>query len=387
MLDRKLSADRIFDGYRFLDNQALILSAEGRVIDILPREEAGENLEVFEGILAPGLVNCHCHLELSHMRGRIPEGTGLVDFVFKVVTERHFSEDEILAAIAAGEEEMLRNGIVGVGDISNNTLSFSQKTQGHLRYHNFIEVSGWLPAVAVARFQRAQQLSHQLEDAGLSFSLVPHAPYSVSNELWKLLGPCFKNKVVSIHNQETPQENEFFRHGTGELLRMYQLMGIDNSHHRPTNRNSLPSYFANLSEAAQVLLVHNTFTTEQDLEWLSEISKTGLAASRIFFCLCPNANLYIEKTLPDIEVLRQHDCQIVLGTDSLASNWSLSILDEMNTIRKKFPSVPLEELLTWVTSNGAKALQMDKDLGSFERGKQPGVILINNDISKVSRVL
>src|ERR1043165_4597837 len=102
---RKITADKIFDGYRFLENHMLIVSTDG-VIDALLPVEAGDDVEYFHGILAPGFINCHCHLELSHMKGKIPEKTGLVDFVFKVVTERSADEEEIAKAIARAEDEM-----------------------------------------------------------------------------------------------------------------------------------------------------------------------------------------------------------------------------------------------------------------------------------------
>jgi cytosine/adenosine deaminase-related metal-dependent hydrolase len=68
----------------------------------------------------------------------------------------------------------------------------------------------------------------------------------------------------------------------------------------------------------------------------------------------------------------------VIGTDSYASNWSLSVLDELKTIQQHHPEIPLEEMLGWATLNGARALQMDKHLGSFEKGKKPGVVLIKD---------
>src|SRR5690349_14808169 len=111
---RKITADRIHDGYRFWNDKVLVLTEDGQVEGLVGREESGSDVEVYKGTITPGFINCHCHLELSHMKGRIPEGTGLIDFVFKVVTERHFSEEEIRAAIAAGEEDMRQNGIVAV---------------------------------------------------------------------------------------------------------------------------------------------------------------------------------------------------------------------------------------------------------------------------------
>ena len=387
---RKFKASAIFDGYRFIEDHVLIVDENGRVQDVVSIDNAGDDIESFDGIITPGLINCHCHLELSHMKGRIPEKTGLVDFVFKVVTERHHSEDEILNAIAAAEDKMLHNGIVAVGDICNNALTLPQKQKERLRYYNFIEASGWLPIISQARFERAKAIYDQYTTPNAkpktqNRSIVPHAPYSVSENLWQQIQPYFENKTVSIHNQETKFEDDFFLEGAGDFQRMYYLMNIDNSHHRPTKKSSLQSYFDKLEKAANIILVHNTFTKEEDIEYVKH--QTSNIKPRTFFCLCVNANQYIENALPPIELLRKNNCTIVLGTDSLASNWSLNILDEIKTIKKSFTEISLEEMLQWATINGARALQMDDELGSFEKGKRPGVLLIDEKELKAKRIL
>jgi cytosine/adenosine deaminase-related metal-dependent hydrolase len=112
----------------------------------------------------------------------------------------------------------------------------------------------------------------------------------------------------------------------------------------------------------------------KDIEFI-KLSTSNLQLST-FFCLCPNANLYIINTLPDVNMLVENDCMIVLGTDSLASNHQLSIVEEIKTLHQNFPAIPLELMLQWATINGAKALQMEGRLGSFEKGKQPGIVLI-----------
>ncbi len=390
MAFRKFQAEKIFDGTKFLNGDQVLITTESGVIEaFIPGSEAGDDIQKLDGIISPGFINCHCHLELSHMKGRIPEKTGLVDFVFKVVTERHHPEEEILQAIADAEDEMLKNGIVAVGDICNNTLTISQKQKGRLAYYNFIEASGWLPAVSDVRFERARQLLDQFTSFTSSLqtpaSIVPHAPYSVSENLWKFIQPYFEEKVVSIHNQETAFEDEFFREGTGDFVRMYEMMKIDNTHHQPTKRSSLQSYFEKLEKATRILLVHNTFTKEADIQYLRHITSDIL--DQTIFCLCINANQYIEDALPPIEMLRKNKCNIALGTDSLASNWSLHIGDEIKTIRKTFPLVPLEEILQWATLNGAKALQMESRLGSFEKGKKPGIVFFNENLSFIERLL
>jgi cytosine/adenosine deaminase-related metal-dependent hydrolase len=375
---RKLQATQIFTGTEMLDeNAVLITDPSGRIEDIIDIRDAGEDIQKLNGILSPGFINCHCHLELSHMKGLIPEQTGLVDFVFKVVTERHWAEKEVQDAIEKAESEMISNGTVAVGDICNNLLTLPQKAKARLAYYNFIEASGWLPSIAETRFERSfafynafQQL--QTTDHRLQTALSPHAPYSVSDALWNLLQPHFADRTITIHNQETAFEDELFAQGKGDFIRMYELMKLDNSFFAASGKSSLQFYFSRLTDAKQIILVHNTFTTEEDIQFVQA------ARGNVNWCLCINANQYIEKAVPPVDVLRKHNCSIIIGTDSLASNHSLSILDELKTIRRCFPSIPVNELLGWATYNGAKALQMDQQLGSFEKGKIPGVLLIEH---------
>lgn len=370
-------------------DHVLITTHDGKIEDIVNKNEAGEDIQQLTGILTPGFVNCHCHLELSHMKGLVPEQTGLVDFVFKVVNERHFPDEEILAAIAGAEDEMLVNGIVAVGDICNNAKTVPQKKLQRLAYYNFIEVSGWLPNNAEMRFERSMlfyeaftESNRQTPNSKLLTSLSPHAPYSVSDELWQLMLPYFDNNTVTIHNQETKFEDELFEKGTGDFTRMYELMKMDTGLFKPPGKSSLQSYFHKLDRARQVLLVHNTFTTEADIAFVTHES------SAVNWCICINANLYIEQAVPPVEMLRSNNCQMVIGTDSLASNRSLSILAEIKTISTHFPHIPLAELLQWATSNGARALQMNDELGSFEKGKKPGVLILedvdNNQLIETS---
>lgn len=380
----------LFDGTRFLGpDQVLITTEEGVIKAIIPLKDAGENLQKLDGIILPGLVNAHCHLELSHMKGIIPEHTGLPNFILKIVNERHFPEEEILAAIAQGEAEMLQEGIVAVGDISNNALTAAQKQKGNLAYYNFVEISGWKPAIAESRFANALKVLSQfrLIEAAASLNLPknlvkplkssfsPHAPYSVSNELWQMMMQHFKGNTVTIHNQETPAENELFLSGTGDFVRMYNAMNIDQTHFNPTGLNSLPSYFNQLQAAKNILLVHNTTINEADIDFAQ--SSLSHETQELFYTLCINANLYIENRLPPIQLLRDKKTNIVLGTDSLSSNHQLSILSELKTINKNFPAIPLEEMLQWATYNGARALQMDNVFGSFGIGKKPGVVAID----------
>lgn len=396
MLYKKFQATQLFTGTEMLGaDKVLITDEQGKIEEIVALPDAGDDIQQFNGVLSPGFINCHCHLELSHMRGLIPEETGLVDFVFKVVNERHLPEEEILDAIRIAEDEMLANGIVAVGDICNNTLTLAQKQKQRLAYYNFIEVTGWLPTVAQTRFERSLEFYNAFKqllpakpgpNPKPQTSLSPHAPYSVSDPLWHLISPYFDQKTVTIHNQETDFEDALFQKNEGDFTRMYGMMHMDTSFFQPTGKSSLQSYFHKLNNAKQLLLVHNTFTKEEDVAFVS--LESGVGSLELFYCLCLNANQYIEQAVPPVDMFRRNNCQMVIGTDSLASNWSLNILDELKTITKHFPSVPLNELLQWATLNGARALQMDDLLGSFEKRKKPGVVLLsglqNNQLTPLS---
>lgn len=356
--------------------------------------EAGEDIERLKGILSPGFINAHCHLELSHMKGLIPKHTGLVDFILKVVNERHFEEQQILAAIDNAEKEMYQNGIVAVGDICNNTLTISQKQKGRLRYHNFIEASGFIPAFAQDRFNKSLAILDEyrsIVNDQLS-TINPHAPYSVSPEMLGMINELPNNNLLTIHNQEIAAENELFEKGEGDFLRLYKEMGIDISFFKPSGKSSLQTWLQYFIKGQSIILVHNVATSEADIEFVK--LQTPNPKLQIYHCLCPNANLYISNSLPDVNKLIQQKCDIVLGTDSLASNDQLSIFEEIKTLQKNFPELNLQTLLQWATINGANALQMDKTQGSFEKGKQPGLVLIEgveklktNNNSSAKRIL
>lgn len=387
----KYRADQLFDGYRMRSNEeVLVMTSEGIVEDIIPVGEAGEDIQYYQGILAPGLINCHCHLELSHMKDRISRSTGLAGFVTQIIQGRHSPDEEILAAIERAEDEMLGNGIVAVGDICNNALTLPQKLKGRIFYHNFIEVSGFAPQVAEQRFEAAIGIFHEYARhysiPVMSNSIVPHAPYSVSDALWKKIIDFPGNQLMTIHNQESEEETELFLTKQGPLVNLYDTLGIDISFFEPSGKSSLQACLPRFISNQQVILVHNVHTTQRDLQALPSAAGND-SNPQLYWCFCPNANLYITGRLPDIELFRKAGQQIVLGTDSLASNARLNILSEMQTIHESFPSIDIAELMGWATINGAKALQMDNILGSFEKGKQPGVTLIHSGFSAVQRLL
>jgi len=372
---RRLSANYIFPGDKPpLKNGIIHVDDDGTILDVIDtggnlREEA--SLEFYNGIITPGFVNAHCHLELSHLKGMVPEHTGLEKFLLKINQDRYFETNLIRKRVIEGHSEMLQNGIVAVGDICNTADSFEVKNQDGIYYFSFLEVFGLNPEKADILVQKALDLASIIKrSAPHPHAIVPHAPYTISEVLFKSLSVYATNQIVTIHNQESEGELQLFKNKEGPLLDLLLSMGSYIQNWQPISLNSLDHSLHYLSAARKILLVHNTYSTDDDIRLASN------SKPQIFWILCPNANLYIENQLPDVNLLIHRDQNIALGTDSLASNHHLSILEEMKTLQYYFPDIPIQSCIEWGTLNGARALEMDHFLGSIHTGKKPGLNLI-----------
>ncbi|GAB4136637.1 MAG: amidohydrolase family protein [Bacteroidia bacterium] len=369
---RYFTADAIFSAHTgFVFGQVLAVKDDGTIEGIMELQEmpSGITAEHIEGLLCPGFINTHCHLELSHLKGKIRRITGFSGFATELMRKRDgFSDAVKNSAMLEAEEEMYRNGIVAVGDISNSNESFAIKARGKLEYHTFVELLALNSERAKSTFENGKKL---LKLAPTPASLVPHAPYSVSSELMQYIAEESRqaNTPICIHNQESKAELDFFHNGTGGILDIYDFLGVDISFFHAPGTTSVRAYLESLKIAPSLILVHNTLTTIEDINWAEQVH------SNITWCFCPNANLYIENALPDFYGFYKEGVRCAIGTDSLASNDTLSVLDELKIITAEAPEIPSETLLTWATANGAAALNFTH-LGTFEKGKKPGVIAI-----------
>ncbi len=363
-----VSADPIKNGIVTVDDL-------GKIISVTDPNTFSETIdapvEQLSGIICPGFFNTHCHLELSHLEGKIERGKGLVNFIKEVQSLRgKAGKNEILEAAMKADNDMYQNGIVAVGDIANSDVSIPVKAGSKLYYHSFIETFGFLPDQAAGVFNNAVALANEFKPQ--SCSITPHAPYSVSKELFKLIRNHSETgqNLISIHNQECEDENKFYRYKLGTFNDLYAHFGIDISYFKPQARNSLQSIIPLLTNKQQILLVHNTCTNLKDIYFIKRFDR------KIHWCFCPNANLYIEKILPKVELFIGQGYNITLGTDGLASNEKLCILSEMKTLQQKFPSLTTARLIEWGTLNGAKYFGIDDEKGTIEPGKTPGLNLL-----------
>ncbi len=383
-----LTADRIHDGHRFLPEGTVIeLNPECEIIALHPAGRvAGHFVRQLKGTICPGFINAHCHLELSHLKDKIPEGGGLVEFLKNVVQLRDgFTPAEKAKALQEAVDASLRNGIVAIGDIANTTDTLPVRAEGQLHVHTFVECIGFQEQYAAPAFERSERIFEQYAEQTasriiLKQSIVPHAPYSVSPALFSLISRHEPSSVLSVHNEESAAENEYYRTKTGAMKELFAFLSIDDGNFTPSGKTSLQTYLPYCSEAHPAILVHNTFMEQGDIAWLTSTRR------EIYLCLCPNANRYIERRLPPVYDLFRSGIPVCIGTDSLGSNHQLCVFSELKTLQKYFPELSWEILLQCATINGARALGMERLIGSITPGKKPGLCLIDFTMSKVQRL-
>lgn len=381
-----ITATQIHDGEKFLpEGSVLEIDNKGTIIAIHDASKTTE-ASFYEGILCPGFVNVHCHLELSHMKGLIPEHTGLIPFLKNIPTQRdNFTEEQKKAARHQAYQELYNNGTAAIGDIANTTDTLDLRALDQMHIHTFIETIGFTEERAEMMMDLSKQTydtyaAQNIKEKTLRQSIVPHAPYSVSSSLFKLISGHQPQSLISIHNQESEAEHHFYLSKGGAVNELLAMLNINTDFFQPSGKSSLQTYVQYFEKEHSFIFVHNTYTGLED----ATIGSNTFAQA--YWCLCPNANLYIENRLPDIPMLMNEQRNICIGTDSLASNHQLSILSELQAINKHYPEIGWETLLRWGTSNGAKALRMGDIVGSFKTGTRPGIVQIdlNATVKKIA---
>ncbi len=351
-------------------NGVIVINGKSEIIDIQRESKniKSSDVQYYEGVIVPGFVNTHNHLEYSYVKGLIEPGQGLPGFIRSIVKiKQNIPADK--AAIERADKEMYELGTVAVGDQTNTLITKEIKSRSKIYYHSFIEVYEAIGEINSAEtdFQHAKTYLASYDYQG---SITPHAPYSVGPELLKLIAEeaFIKRTPVSIHNQETESELDMFMYGKGELFEFFRNM-LKPQSWIPSGTSSLEWYLPFFRGSHNLLLIHNTYTQPKDIMFAMNMH------TRLFWSMCPGSNLYIENRLPHIPWFQKMGCTICLGTDSYASNTSLSILREMQILQENF-EIEFKELLQWATINGARALDIDHIFGSIKPGKRPGLVLL-----------
>ncbi len=351
---RKLSANYIFDGYNLQRNKILIFDENKTLIDIIDFKNEVENTEFYNGILCPGFINAHTHIELSFLKNKLKSNTGLDGFIKQMQKVDRSYNVEKLEKIVNADNVMYKEGVSVCADIANNSITSRIKKESQIFYYTFVELFSPANNDETLTYENGLNILKSFKNT----SITPHAVYSVSNSLLQMIvANISSNDILSVHFKESKQEKVLYYFYQPESKQ------IENPH---------LNFISFFPKNNNILFVHNTFIDETELDYIINNFKNA------FFVICPNSNLFIDDTLPPKFLFEKAIEKICIGTDSLASNYKLSIIEELKTLSINYPSILLEQLLSMPTIQGAKALKVDNVYGSFEIGKKPGVVLIEN---------
>lgn len=326
-----------------------------------PECPRGELRDLGEGVLLPGLINAHCHLELSHLAGEVPWGDGFVPWIEALVARRGADDAQIRSATADAIEASWTAGTVAVGDVSNALAHLDLLAASKLRAVVFLELLAWDPERAAATLAWGEERLRAAGEGlgrGLELRLAAHAPHSVSPELLRLLAR--QDGPAAIHLAESPDETSFLRDGSGAWPAFLARRGLGEIGFAPPGLSPVRHLEALGALHPRLVAVHGVQVGADD--------RARLARSGASLVLCPRSNRNLGVGTADVPALLAAGVRLALGTDSLASVDTLDVLDDAVLLHRQFPGLDPAAIVRMATTGGADALGLD-DLGVLAPGR------------------
>jgi cytosine/adenosine deaminase-related metal-dependent hydrolase len=355
-----------------IDNGAVRI-AGNRIIEVRKFSEVAaasdEIIDLGERVLLPGLINAHCHLDYTCLRGKIPRQTSFTDWIRAINVEKAgLTADDYVASISNGFTQAQQFGTTTIA----NLTAFPElvaKINPPIRTWWFAELidvrepehANEIVDEAIAALKRAE-----------NWGLAPHAPFTASENLFRECQEIAmrENILLTTHLAESHEEMEMFRDASGALYQFMKGIGremTDCGHDTPLGR-----FLGRLGEASlpSWIIAHLNELTENDFDLLAQMRR------KFPIVYCPRSHAYFGHPSFQFEKLQAHGSNICLGTDSLASNDDLSLFGEMRAFQKKFPNVSSEKIIEMVTVNPARALQKENAFGKIARSFLADMIAI-----------
>ena len=337
--------------------------------------EAGE--EVMSGAIVPGFVNAHCHVELSHLHKKFRKGTGMAGFIDQINELRDWAGREVKQQLVQEwMDKMWNDGVSAMADISNDDSSFDVKKSHKMYTMTFLEVFGSEPEMCEGVMNDVTALKDVADEAGIDAAPTPHSCYTMSPQLLSASAAAgLESGYLSYHSQESQEEEDLLISGSGAMYENRKRSGMSTP--PVTGESSLKYFLDRLADVKpapydeNILLVHNVCLQQSDIDAVKQTMNNA------YFAICPLSNIFIHNALPPIDLMRKNGLAIALGTDSLSSNDDLDVMKELVCLHENFPQVPMNELFTWASRNGARFLGKDDVLGSIAAGKCPGIVHIS----------
>lgn len=332
--------------------------------------------DVLSGAIVPGFVNAHCHIELSHLHGKFYKGSGMAGFIDQINALRDWAGREVKVGLTQKwMDKMWNDGVSAMADISNDDSSFEVKAAHKMYTRTFLEVFGSEPQMCDGVMSDVTELNELADSKGIDAAPTPHSCYTMSPALLSASAAAGLAKgYISYHSQESQQEEDLLISGSGEMYENRKRNGMSTP--PVTGESSLKYFIDRLADAApapydqHILLVHNVCLKQDDIDVAKKVMRN------VYWAICPLSNIFIHNALPPVDLMRKNDLTIAVGTDSLSSNDDLSMIKEIVCLKENFPHVPMGEVFTWASLNGARFLSKDDVLGSIAPGKRPGMVLV-----------
>lgn len=334
---------------------------------------AGEILDFGDAVVLPGMVNAHTHLELTGLRGLIPP-MPLTDWFTRMLELFARGQVSLRGADATreGARQSLAAGVTCVGDISRTGTHMEALVGSAIRRLCFLECisGGGLGPSDVESLSAAIEAARPFVDASTSrVGVSPHAPYTVLAEHLRGIVALADttNVPITMHWLETPEEREWIAKGTGVISDFLRSKGLPTQH--PSTLHD-PVELLQQSGIGRLrpLLAHCNYASARDIDWL--------ARHRCSVAYCPRAHDYFGHAPHTWREMLAAGVNVCVGTDSLACNASLSVLDELRFLRRRHPEFGADRLLEMGTVRGARALQWHEELGGLEPGRHADFVVV-----------
>jgi cytosine/adenosine deaminase-related metal-dependent hydrolase len=356
-----------------IENGAVAVSGN-RIVDVgrfddVKARNAGNAVDLGEKALLPGLINAHCHLDYTCLRGKIPPQKSFTDWIRAISSEKsELSTKDYVASINDGFEEAKRFGTTTIANLTAFPELIAQ-IQPPIRTWWFAEL------IDIRAPERADKLVDAAIEAlkqNSDWGLAPHALFTASKNLFRRCEEIaqLEHILLTTHLAESREEMEMFRDASGPLSEFMKSIGrlMDDC------GNETPlGLFVGAPGGRAVphwIVAHLNELTETDFELLERSN------SKFHVVHCPRSHNYFGHRPFAFDRLRSLGFNICLGTDSLASNESLSLFDEMRIFQKNFPQVSPEEIFRTVTVNPARALRKENALGQIRPGFRADLIAV-----------
>jgi aminodeoxyfutalosine deaminase len=352
-----------------LQNAAVYVSDPGRISRIEPWQNTPRNPETVlmdwgSAVIVPGLINAHTHLELTGLHNQLTQFTSFTDWIKQLINKRRlWTQEDFYSSVKEGARLSLLSGTTTVGDITASRATHDALRGANLRRVIFDEILSLSPDTAdtvMAQISPAcrPENSGQLQRQGIS----PHAPYSVSADLFRRAAAAAlaQDCCLAVHAAETLPEIRFLLNGYGEFREFLSSIGALPPDWQPPGLAPIP-YLNSLGVLGpRCLLIH--------CNYLDQDSIARILNSRSSVVYCPRSHDFFGHRNHPIRQLLDSGINTALGTDSLASNSSLSMIDEMRFLFKQRKDLKAEEIFRAATLNGAAALGSGGTLGRLRRG-------------------